>query len=123
MGLGTLGFRYGQQLPVGMDLHHHIISGVIMFSCFHVTFGCDPCCVLLLRSHPALESRDADVYVVDKDDPPGVWEVQNIIEPNVYANDKGAAMESDMGYQAHTLSILVADIPGVLQQVRWLHGG
>eukprot|EP00877_Chromochloris_zofingiensis_P006058 jgi/Chrzof1/1705/Cz10g18010.t1 len=69
------------------------------------------------ESHPALESRDADVYVVDKDDPPGVWEVQNIIEPNVYANDKGAAMESDMGYQAHTLSILVADIPGVLQQV------
>ena len=74
----------------------------------------------------AFISMDADVYMVDKDEGRGVWDVQNILEPPVeYVNDKGTAAGSGAGgdgvtapdFSAHTLSLLVADIPGVLQQV------
>lgn len=63
----------------------------------------------------AEESRDGDVYLVEKDDLKGPWEVTNILAPTVYENDKGEAMQGE--YQAHTLQTLVADVPGVLQHV------
>ncbi|KAI8474701.1 MAG: small subunit of acetolactate synthase-domain-containing protein [Monoraphidium minutum] len=66
----------------------------------------------------ALESREGDVYQVAKADMHGVWEVPtvNLIEPQTYSRDKGADRD-DEEYRAHTLSILVADLPGVLQEV------
>lgn len=55
------------------------------------------------------ESRDADVYMVDEEDLKGVWEVDNILEAT-YSATSG-------DYEAHTLSIEVQDVPGVLNQV------
>eukprot|EP00879_Flechtneria_rotunda_P028807 GHRR01031033.1.p1 GENE.GHRR01031033.1~~GHRR01031033.1.p1 ORF type:complete len:317 (+),score=98.16 GHRR01031033.1:434-1384(+) len=63
----------------------------------------------------ALESRDADVYMIEKEDLTGPWEVQNVLSPTEYQNDRGEAVQGE--FQAHTLQILVADVPGVLQQV------
>lgn len=51
----------------------------------------------------------ADVYAVDTNTK-GVWEVTNVLDA-AYSND--AAGE----FEAHTLSIEVQDIPGVLNQV------
>lgn len=61
------------------------------------------------------EPRQGDVYRVEQEDLSGPWEVTNVLQPTVYENDKGAAVRGE--YQAHTLQILVADVPGVLQQV------
>lgn len=61
------------------------------------------------------ESRQGDVYRVEQEDLSGPWEVTNVLQPTVYENDKGAAPVGE--FQAHTLQILVADVPGVLQQV------
>ncbi|WIA36702.1 hypothetical protein OEZ86_007979 [Tetradesmus obliquus] len=64
----------------------------------------------------SLESREADVYMVEKDDLSGPWEVTNVLAaPQQYENDRGEAQSGE--FQAHTLQILVADVPGVLQQV------
>lgn len=64
----------------------------------------------------SLESREADVYMVEKDDLSGPWEVTNVLAaPQQYENDRGEAQGGE--FQAHTLQILVADVPGVLQQV------
>eukprot|EP00882_Tetradesmus_deserticola_P010476 GHRQ01011065.1.p1 GENE.GHRQ01011065.1~~GHRQ01011065.1.p1 ORF type:complete len:482 (+),score=214.19 GHRQ01011065.1:666-2111(+) len=63
-----------------------------------------------------LESREADVYMVEKDDLSGPWEVTNVLAaPQEYENDRGEAQLGE--FQAHTLQIRVADVPGVLQQV------
>eukprot|EP00878_Enallax_costatus_P009094 GHUV01009507.1.p1 GENE.GHUV01009507.1~~GHUV01009507.1.p1 ORF type:complete len:386 (+),score=83.20 GHUV01009507.1:826-1983(+) len=61
------------------------------------------------------QSRDGDVYQIEKEDLSGPWEVQNVLEPTTYENDRGEAGQGE--YQAHTLQTLVADVPGVLQQV------
>lgn len=66
-----------------------------------------------------VESREADVYMVEKDDLSGPWEVTNVLAaPQQYENDRGEAQLGE--FQAHTLQILVADVPGVLQQVKSL---
>jgi hypothetical protein len=59
---------------------------------------------------------EGDVYQVQKEDMHGPWDITNILQPRIYENDKGIA-RSDQDYQAHTLQILVQDLPGVLQQV------
>lgn len=70
----------------------------------------------------SLESKDADVYAVEKDDLSGPWEVTNVLAPpTLYENDRGEAGSGV--YQAHTLQTLVADVPGVLQQVGGVMGG
>jgi hypothetical protein len=54
--------------------------------------------------------------MVEKDDLSGPWEVTNVLAaPQQYENDRGEAQSGE--FQAHTLQILVADVPGVLQQV------
>lgn len=63
------------------------------------------------------ENRQGDVYQIEKEDLSGPWEVQNVLEPTSYENDRGEAVQGE--YQAHTLQILVADVPGVLQQVSY----
>ncbi|KAL6761389.1 small subunit of acetolactate synthase [Haematococcus lacustris] len=56
------------------------------------------------------EGREGDVYMVDDSDAPGVWEVENILE-STYSSGDGS------DYEAHTLSIEVKDVPGVLNMV------
>jgi len=56
------------------------------------------------------EDQAADVYIVDQTEVKGVWEVGNLLEATYNA---GEATD----YEAHTLSIEVADVPGVLNQV------
>lgn len=51
----------------------------------------------------------ADVYAVDTDTK-GVWEVTNVL-------DAGYSQPTGGEFEAHTLSIEVQDIPGVLNQV------
>jgi len=63
-----------------------------------------------------VESLEGDVYQVQKEDMHGPWDITNILQPRTYENDKGMA-QSDQDYQAHTLQVLVQDLPGVLQQV------
>jgi hypothetical protein len=46
----------------------------------------------------------------------GPWSTP-LLEPQTYANDKGLP-STTTEFQAHTLQVLVQDIPGVLQQVR-----
>jgi acetolactate synthase-1/3 small subunit len=58
----------------------------------------------------------ADVYQIDAAGMRGEWQASAIIEPQTYARDKGADLD-DEEFRAHTLSILVADLPGVLQEV------
>lgn len=60
----------------------------------------------------SLMSRDADVYPVDKEEEPGVWEVKNVLEASY-----GGEQEETPDFQAHTLSLEVTDVPGVLNQV------
>mmetsp|Transcript_22816 Transcript_22816/g.49996 ORF Transcript_22816/g.49996 Transcript_22816/m.49996 type:complete len:481 (+) Transcript_22816:35-1477(+) len=55
-------------------------------------------------------SRDsADVYMVEDEEPAGVWEVENILDAT-YG-------ENPAEFEAHTLSIEVQDVSGVLNQV------
>lgn len=61
-------------------------------------------------AYGALASQDgADVYMVDKNQANGVWNVHNVLEP-VY--DPQA-----VGFQPYTLLIEVNDYPGVLNEV------
>lgn len=64
---------------------------------------------------PQLRTHDADVYAVDNTDAPGVWEVENILEAT-YSKETSQSPE----FEAHTLSIEVQDVPGILNQVRGL---
>jgi hypothetical protein len=58
----------------------------------------------------APEDRDPDVYgAVASIDEAGVWEVGNLLDPT-FGDDLAQ-------FQAHTLSIDVQDVPGVLNQV------
>jgi acetolactate synthase-1/3 small subunit len=59
---------------------------------------------------PSLRTHDADVYVVDDAEAPGVWEVDNILEATYQADPSQC-------FSAYTLSIEVQDVPGVLNQV------
>ena len=67
------------------------------------------------RAIAADQSLEGDVYQIEKEDLSGPWEVQNVLEPATYENDRGEGGQGE--YQAHTLQTLVADVPGVLQQV------
>lgn len=69
----------------------------------------------MCRPLPAApEDRDPDVYgAVATIDEAGVWEVGNLLDPT-FGDDLAQ-------FQAHTLSIDVQDVPGVLNQVR--HAG
>ena len=63
---------------------------------------------------PSAEDEDAtsgDVYMLDEDVSRGVWEVGYL------PNDQAEADEGGESVERHTLSLLVQDIPGVLQQV------
>ncbi|KAG1678268.1 hypothetical protein FOA52_013889 [Chlamydomonas sp. UWO 241] len=58
---------------------------------------------------PDAPDTAADVYVVERSDLQGVWQVQSILDP-VFSDDLGQ-------YEVHTLSIEVDNTPGVLNQV------
>lgn len=63
-----------------------------------------------LRSIPAPQpTGGADVYAVDDGTVKGVWEVGNILD-STYSGKKSQ-------FEARTLSILVQDVPGVLNMV------
>lgn len=68
------------------------------------------------RGVPPDQSMEGDVYQIQKEDLSGPWEVQNVLEAATYENDRGEAVQGE--FQAHTLQTLVADVPGVLQQVK-----
>ncbi len=57
--------------------------------------------------------READVYIVDDNEDQGIWDVtvQDLILDPTYGNLPG-------DFTAHTLSIEVQDMHGVLNQVR-----
>lgn len=89
---------------------------------------------------PPPGSRSPDVYAFDSIDADGVWSVSNVLEPADYESGAGSAAGVAAGgsstssnnatptsaaaagaaaspFSAHTLSITVSDLPGVLQEV------
>jgi acetolactate synthase-1/3 small subunit len=90
---------------------------------------------------PPPGSRSPDVYAFDSIDADGVWSVSNVLEPADYESGAGSAAGVAAGgsststtnnatptsaaaagaaaspFSAHTLSVTVSDLPGVLQEV------
>jgi len=60
------------------------------------------------------EDKGGDVYMLDEDVSRGVWEVGYL--PNESESSVEAELEEE-GMERHTVSLLVQDIPGVLQEV------